>query len=581
MNAPAPSVNAAQPLAVTPDLADLVLRRSLEHVLGQSRLGCITAIVVALLLGTVFAPQVGWLSYGLWFGAVATGFITRQIWFERLRKTPTPTERQLYWVTGISAATGWLVILCVPLFTPSLPQDEAAFVFALMISWIAAAVAVLGVKPHVYGLYLCVALPTALYPMTTHTGVPAILLMAMALGGFLMFRMSLGIRALLIEAVSTGQRSEALAQDLDRAMQQQKAAFVARSRFLAAASHDLRQPVHALSLLVNVLKKTRHEDRRAEVVSEIERTSNSIQSMFRSLLDMAQIDADSMHARVERLDLLPLLQAVLAGCADRCDEKGLQLHTELPTVCHVQGDALLLERVLRNLLDNAVKYTRQGRVGLSARLVDGAAVIEITDTGVGMSAQDLRDLYKPFHRGVSSRGSATDGLGLGLAIARHMCELMGASLHIESVLGQGSTATVSLKAASQSGRVAVAKEPMALLAGLRVLMVEDDAQARLALSLWLQESGANVTTASSGQEAIALLDQMEAPDLLLADLTLNPGPDGLAVIAAWQARHPALRALLITGEDHIHGLPPTQPVLRKPVVPEALVVALESLLTPR
>lgn len=577
MNASAPAVIPA----ASPALAELVLRRSLEHVLGQSRLGCITAVVVSALLATVFVPKVGWLSYGLWFGAVATGFITRQIWFERLRKTPLPSEHHLTWVTGISAVTGWLVILCVPLFTPRLPQDEAAFVFALMISWIAAAVAVLGVKPRIYGLYLCIALPTALYPMTTHTGVPPILLVAMGLGGYLMFRMSLGIRALLVEAVSTGQRSEVLAQDLDRAMQQQKAAFVARSRFLAAASHDLRQPIHALSLLVNVLKKTHHEARRVEVVSEIERTSQSIQSMFRSLLDMAQIDADSMHATVERLDLPALLQSVLAGCADRCTDKGLALHTELPSSCFVQGDALLLERVLRNLLDNAVKYTRTGRVSLIAKMLDGHVMITVSDTGVGMSVQDLSHLYQPFHRGASSRGSATDGLGLGLAIARHMVELMGASLHIESVLGQGTTATVTLKAASQSGRVASTEEPTALLAGLRVLMVEDDAQARLALSLWLQESGAQVQTASSGQEAIDLLQEGDAPDLLLADLTLDPGPDGLSVIAAWQDKHPSLQALLITGEDHIQGLPPTQPVLRKPVVPEALVVALESLLTNR
>lgn len=581
MNASAPTVNSAQPAEASPGLADLVLRRSLDHVLGQSRLGCITAIVVTLLLGTVFVPRVGWPSFGVWFAAVATGFITRQIWFERLRKTPTPNERQLSWVTGVSAVTGWLVILCIPLFTPQLSQDEAAFVFALMISWIAAAVAVLGVKPRVYGLYLCIALPTALYPMTTHTGVPPVLIVAMVLGGYLMFRMSLGIRALLVEAVATGQRSEVLAQDLDRAMHEQKAAFVARSRFLAAASHDLRQPIHALSLLVNVLKKTRHEERRAEVVTEIERTSHSIQSMFRSLLDMAQIDADSMQARVERIDLLPLLQTVLAGFADRCREKGLQLHTDLPSVCHVHADALLLERVLRNLLDNAVKYTRQGRVSLAVHVMDDRVRITVTDSGVGMALQDLHTLYQPFHRGVSSRGSSTDGLGLGLAIARHMIELMGASLHIDSVLGQGSTATVMLKAASQSGRVAVAKEPLALLAGLRVLMVEDDAQARLALSLWLQESGAQVQTAASGQEAIDLLQQVAAPDLLLADLTLDPGPDGLAVIAAWQARHPGLRALLITGEDHIQGLPPTLPVLKKPVVPEALVVALESLMTQR
>ncbi|WP_159594692.1 ATP-binding response regulator [Hydrogenophaga sp. BPS33] len=579
MNHPASAVNPA----ALPALPELVLQRSVELVIGQSRLGCVTAIVVSLLLGTVFVPEVGWPSFGLWFGVVATGFVTRQVWFERLRKTAVVSADQLTRITVASAFTGWLVVLCMPLFAPQLSQDEAAFVFALMISWIAAAVAVLGVQPRVYGAYLCVTLPTALYPMTSHASVPPVLLLAMVLGGYMMFRLSVGIRALLEEAVTTGQRSEWLAQDLERAMRQQKAAFVARSRFLAAASHDLRQPVHALSLLVNVLKKTRDVQRHEEVVSEIERTSHSIQSMFRSLLEMAQIDADSMHARVERVDLQPLLQSVLAGYADRCREKGFHLQTRGIEACVVQADAMLLERVLRNLLDNAVKYTRQGHVALTMETRGERVEIAISDTGVGMSEEDLDNLYQPFHRGQSSRGSGTDGLGLGLAIARHMVELMGAELHIAAAPHQGTTATVSLLTASLLEPGTRPNVPASLLAGLQVLLVEDDAAARLALSLWLQESGANVLALSNGQEALDQLARAasHAPDLLLADYTLDPGPDGLAVISAWRKQHPSLPAVLVTGEDEVPNLPDALPVLKKPVPPQALVSALQSLLPQR
>jgi signal transduction histidine kinase/CheY-like chemotaxis protein len=562
----------------SPDLSALVLRRSLDLVLGQSRLGYATAIVVALLLGTVFVPAAGWFRYGAWFVPVALGFTLRQVWFEHLRRSNTSNERQLTWITSISAFTGWLAILCVPQFVPHLPQDEASFVFALMISWIAAAVSVLGVQPKVYGMYLCVALPTALYPMTLHSGVPAVLVGAVCLGGYMMFRLALGIRALLVEAVATGQRSEELAHDLERAMQEQKAAFLSRSRFLAAASHDLRQPVHALALLVNVLKKTQVEERRVEVTLEIERTAQSIQSMFRSLLDMAQIDADSLHAKVQQLDVLPLMQTVLAGYRDRCQEKGLRLQVSLPTACAVRADALLLERVLRNLLDNALKYTQRGHITLSVIHEDEHVVIALEDTGVGMTPEDLEHLYQPFRRGLSSRGSATDGLGLGLAIARHMAEEMGVRLAITSKAGAGTTATLHIPSAPQVF-VGESTNPIpTVFHAEHVLLVEDDDKARQALRLWLQEAGARVSTAASGAQALDWLQREAAPDLLMVDHSLDPGPDGLALIEAFRARHPHLPVLLISGEDNLPPLPAHIPLLKKPVTPDDLANVLISLL---
>ncbi len=563
------------------DLSALVLRRSLELVLAQSRLGCATAIAVGLMLGTVFVPAAGWMGYATWFAPMALGFALRQMWFERLRRSSTPLDdRQLTWITGISAFTGWLAILCVPQFVPLLPQDEASYVFALMISWIAAAVSVLGVQPKVYGVYLCVTLPTALYPMTVHSGVPVILMGAVCLGGYMMFRLALGIRALLFEAVETGQRSEQLAHDLELAMQEQKNAFLSRSRFLAAASHDLRQPVHALALLVNVLKKTQVEARRVEVTLEIDRSAQSIQAMFRSLLDMAQIDADSLHARVQHVDLLILMKTALAGYLDRCQEKGLALQVSLPATCSVQADPLLLERVLRNLLDNALKYTASGQIALHVTHEGGHVVVQLEDTGVGMTSEDLDHLYQPFRRGLSSRGSATDGLGLGLAIARYMADQMGVRMAIASTVGMGTTATLHIPSAPQVF-VPESDEPVSpILHGVHIFLVEDNEGAQRSLRLWLEHAGARVSTAGNGILALDWLAREAAPDLLIVDYLLTPGPNGLELIQRFREQYPHLPALMMSGENTLPALPGDVPLVKKPAASDDLAKALVGLLKP-
>lgn len=315
-----------EPSTTEGSIAQLTLQRSIELVTKQSRLGLITVTILTAALGGLFVPAVGWSSYLVWAGLVVAGFCLRQVWFERLRRDPRQASGlQLTLITSVSAATGWLVVLSLPIFGPQLPRHDLVLLSGLMLAWIAAAVSLLGVTPVVYGVYLVVCLITvfaALLQFATTLDV-GVLGFAMAMGGLMMFRVAKGIRALLDEAVIEGSRSQALATQLDDALAQQKTFFETRSRFLAAASHDLRQPVQALTLLVSVMRRTENEERRKQVLDEIGQANTSIESMFSGLLDMASIDAGNMSAHICPVQIEPLLRSVLAGYPQRCTQKGL------------------------------------------------------------------------------------------------------------------------------------------------------------------------------------------------------------------------------------------------------------------
>lgn len=569
-----------EPSTTEGSIAQLTLQRSIELVTKQSRLGLITVTILTAALGGLFVPAVGWSSYLVWAGLVVAGFCLRQVWFERLRRDPRQASGlQLTLITSVSAATGWLVVLSLPIFGPQLPRHDLVLLSGLMLAWIAAAVSLLGVTPVVYGVYLVVCLITvfaALLQFATTLDV-GVLGFAMAMGGLMMFRVAKGIRALLDEAVIEGSRSQALATQLDDALAQQKTFFETRSRFLAAASHDLRQPVQALTLLVSVMRRTENEERRKQVLDEIGQANTSIESMFSGLLDMASIDAGNMSAHICPVQIEPLLRSVLAGYPQRCTQKGLHFSLRNGASHVVLADTLLLQRVLGNLLENAWKYTLTGGISLETSLDDQHLLVVISDSGIGMDEQELTTLYQAFVRGPSAQSLGVPGLGLGLAIARHMCELMGVQLEIVSTRGSGTTARLWLPLATASTNDLSREVLMPSLAGLHIVVLEDDGQARAAMVHWLQEAGATVTSAAHGPDLFLQLEHapLPPPSLVVADLNLGFGRDsGATVIVQLRDRYPGLRALLVTGEADVGKAAAGDMVLTKPVSNEVLAKAM-------
>lgn len=585
MSTPAsPMPNTPEPLedARYAELIDAqMLRRSVALVIQQSRIGMFTALLLVLSLGGLFVPAAGWAFYLAWACPVMAGFVVRQYWFEKLKRAMAKAKAdaaQLTKITSVSAVTGWLAILCLPLFAPRLPLADTLFLSALLIAWVVGAVSVLGVQPKVYALYMLACLATIF--VTLWQLLPPLELwimgMGITMGALMMFRLAKGMRSLLRDTVVEGVRNLQLALQLETALHAQKVAFETRSRFLAAASHDMKQPVQALTLLVSVLRRTQSEQRRGQVVEEIGQATESIESMFTSLLDIARIDAGSVQANNCPVELLPLLRTVLAGYSGQCEDKGLLFLQRLDTAPVVMADTLLLQRVMRNLLENALKYTLRGTITLSVVAHEGGVTVSIEDSGIGMTAEEQGGLFQAFTRGLSAQEIGVPGLGLGLAIARHMAELMGAVLSIRSEKDKGTTAELWLLRADVPLIHPPDGDTPPLLTGEHAVVLEDDALARAALTHWLQEAGATVTSAANGTELWLQLESTPPPTLILADFHLGPNrEDGIQVVQQLRRIHPGARAVLVTGETSPLAAPPGIEVLRKPVDIQALVKVLQ------
>jgi signal transduction histidine kinase/CheY-like chemotaxis protein len=402
---------------------------------------------------------------------------------------------------------------------------------------------------------------------------------AMLLGGPMLVRLAHIVQAQLRDAVEAAQQNAVLVRQLRAALQVQQETQRARSRFLGAASHDLRQPVQALLFLSDIFRKSSDPARRDAMAQQIIRTGESIDGMFRHLVDFAQIDAGTMRAVVQPMHLEHIVGTAVTGFAEKCAARGLRFRLDMPEDYRVSADPVLLERMLRNFLDNAFKYSLHGEIVLRVQRDDDEVVLSVTDQGVGMEPEDLAQACNAFYRGRSAGVAEAEGIGLGLATSRHMAELMDTQLDIASEPGRGTRVTVRLPLAHEASRPAPLY-PLdrgdSPLAGRLVAVVENDRLAREALCSWLQEGGARVVEAASLQElreALRALD--EPPDLLLADYRLAQGT-GVEAVEAVRAIYGWVPAWIITGEPDIAQLGLDLPVLQKPITPDRLLEAVRA-----
>lgn len=376
---------------------------------------------------------------------------------------------------------------------------------------------------------------------------------------------------------SEQQRVEQLRAEKDQAEQ----ANLAKSRFLAAASHDLRQPLHALGIFVDALHDRMKSGENAELGGRIVSLTQSLTDMFDSLLDMSRIDAGRVRADVTEFELGPLLERLCTELAPLAERKGLALRF-VPTRLAVRSDPLLLGRILRNLLVNAIRYTDRGRVLAGARRRAGAVRVEVWDTGSGIPESRRREIFQEFVQ--LERGERRGGLGLGLSIVERLARLLDHGLELRSVPGRGSVFAVELP------RVQTAPAPApavprrgADLAGRTVLVVDDDPAIRAGMRDLLERWRVRVLAADGVEAALAQLSPGNGPDVVLADYRLGDERTGLEAIHAVRAAVGAeVPAAVISGETGPEVLEAIRasgfPRLAKPVPPARLRAVLASLL---
>jgi signal transduction histidine kinase len=345
-------------------------------------------------------------------------------------------------------------------------------------------------------------------------------------------------------------RTEEMALDLQRQKEIAERANLAKSTFLAAASHDLRQPVHALGIFVGALRGVAMSPEGRRIVEQIEESTAAMDGLFAALLDISRLDAGVVAVERRAFAIGPLLDRISRDHQEEAIAKGISLVWKRCAAV-VMTDPVLMERILRNLVSNAVRYTDCGRIVVGCRRRGDIAVVQVWDTGRGIPLDQQESVFREYYQLGNPERDRAKGLGLGLAIVRRLTDLLQCRLTLRSQPGRGSCFEVSIPLADGALEVAeLPASPSGALAKGLVVIVDDELAIRDATRTLLSGWGHDVIAVASGDEAIFCLSTCPIqPDLIICDYRLRDGENGIAVIERLRSEYnEAIPALLITGD---------------------------------
>lgn len=369
-------------------------------------------------------------------------------------------------------------------------------------------------------------------------------------------------------------RNERLYSELASERDQSVAANVAKSKFIAAASHDLRQPMHAINVYLELIEFDKLPAPEKRVLSKIKNSIGTLNAMFDSLLNISKLDADAMQVNRRVFPIQTLAHSVTDMCEVNAKNKGLQLQVH-PSDLVVRGDKMLLQQIIGNLVANAIQYTLKGQVDVHFKAVEGCLTIEVTDTGCGIAPSEQHIIFEQFYRTEQTR-SLHDGLGLGLSIVQRLCALIGANIQLVSEMGRGSTFTVStpFPASRQENQLheeniqAKSKDPRRSLQGRNIVLIEDNLIIIEAYRQALASKGAHVHVLSEN-DLEAQLETMGTIDCILSDYRLGQTTGDVLIQKLRDSYNQDIPAIIVTADtspSHIHYFSNLNiQVLHKPV----------------
>lgn len=540
------------------------------------------------------ALMIGWMARGpagaadqtltAWLLVVAIVLTIRMIVLGKLpHLLHLSADRRLQIAACLTAVSG--ATLAFPLAAFPAPTDFHLSVQTLLLVGLCAGsvASTAGYRP-VFLSYLVPVIGTlvvrwALNGNDTSTAVAFII----ALFGAVLVALAADSFRLLQASFQIQLRHVELNKQLRAALQQAESANRAKTRFLAAASHDLRQPIHTVSLFAAALGLRPLDPTTREISRHIDAAVQSLTGQLDSLLDISKLDAGVIPVQPGMVSVVPFLQLIHEEFAPVAAAKGLTLSIGAAADAAVMSDEVLLGRILRNLVDNAIKYTDRGWVSLSARVQDTEVALVVEDSGRGIPLEEHSRVFEEFYQLDNPERSRSKGLGLGLSIVSRLVDLLGARLQMASVPGAGTSFCVSLPAYQGAPAAAAAAADLDNpLSGMHVLVVDDESAVRAATQALLSEMGARVTLADGSSAArVALRD--EAPDLLLVDFRLRGTDDGVKLVSALRSLCPGLPAILVSGDTSPERLREAAaaniPLLHKPVRVALLKQAVANMLT--
>jgi two-component system, sensor histidine kinase len=362
-----------------------------------------------------------------------------------------------------------------------------------------------------------------------------------------------------------------------------------KSRFLATASHDLRQPLQTLALLNGALRRIDTDPDSAAALEQQDQAIGAMSRLLNALLDISKLESGAIEPEPTDFTVTTVFEELRREFASLAANKGLSLEVESCQGC-VHSDPSLVEQILRNLVSNAVKYTREGWVRLRCLHEEAVVRLEVIDTGIGIPADQIPFIYDEFYQVGVPTNSTREGYGLGLSIVQRLVKLLQLRLDVRSEVGKGSAFSLTVPASNGQSIISACETRTAPMpAGgkptkSRVLLVEDDLAVRDATRLLLKVEGYEVVPAASLAEALQKARELDGVDVLVTDYHLHDGETGIQVISALrEVVRTSLGAVLITGDTStaIKELPvdPNLRVASKPIRAEELLGLIRALLS--
>lgn len=366
--------------------------------------------------------------------------------------------------------------------------------------------------------------------------------------------------------------------ELEDALAEAERANASKSRFVAAASHDLLQPLSAAKLYLASLEHDIQDSEPHRLLSKASSALQSVENILGALLDISKLDSGLANTHISTVDLGMMLRQLADEMRPLGQAKGLDFRM-VPTRARVASDATYLQRILQNLISNAVRYTTSGKVLVGVRNLPGKVRVEVWDTGPGIPEDEQDTIFGEFQR-LNATASAADGMGLGLAIVERACALLQHPLHLKSEVGRGTLFSVELpRSQSQSAPTHVPGFATRFhpndFSNMVVLLVENDDELRNALTITMEQWSMDVLTCKSCQEALDLLDEIDlSPDVIVADYQLDDGQDGLDAVRRLRLRCGQIPACIISANRSTELVQDCArlrlPLLYKPIEPSQL-----------
>jgi signal transduction histidine kinase len=523
------------------------------------------------------APHLPWL-WGTWLGAVVLAQLVRVVIIKRLpgRKhlDARDTLHTAILVNACNIVLHSISLVFFPLFTPFQAALQSMLILGMGVASIVTAMGYLPFALAHIGLGL---LP--LFIMWAWSGLfgPGGTLGLLVAGVgfaytvtlyfvsrriFKLFRESFEMRSLLEEALASAE-----------------AAGNAKTRFLAAASHDLRQPIHTLSLFSAALGMRELDEKTQHIADNIDGAVKALASQMDALLDISRLDAGIVQVKPLRFDLCEFLTRLHKELNLTAAEKDIELRVSCPAAAFTRTDPVLLERILRNLLSNAIAHNTGCSIDLVAARGEGGWQVSVADNGCGIPLDDHDKIFEEFYQVSNPERDRGKGLGLGLAIVERLSRLLALELEFQSEPGRGTVFGLRLPVDDARAESGIGSSDVNSLQGLRVLVVDDESQVREGMKVLLELLGCQVQVAASTGDAVSLATAAK-PDLALVDFRLREQDSGLATIDSLRKLHPGLPAIIVSGDTAPDRLQQARdagiPVLSKPVLVEPLQAAISS-----